>query len=567
MSAPDDLLADLDEQQAAAARSLRGPLCILAGAGTGKTRTLTHRIAYGIASGAFTPQRVMALTFTNRAAGEMRARLSALGVGSVSARTFHSAALAQVNYFWPTITRSAPPQVIAGKGAILGHVAEERGVRVDTAILRDVAAQIEWRKVSMISLEEYADTYAAARTPASLTTDQLVEMQREYERLKDERRLIDFEDVLLACAGMIEVEPSVALHVREQYRYFLVDEYQDVSPLQHHLLRVWLGQRTDICVVGDASQTIYSFAGASSHYLTDFPRDFPAATVVRLEDNYRSQPAIVDVANALVRGQRGALTLRAQTAPLSGDPAPSLREFADDRDEVDGVVAAIAAEIAAGRRPESIAVLFRFNAQSVLWEQGLRERSLAYTVRGSQRFFERPEVRQALLALKAAGVAASADPLFKTVSDVLRQLGWSMTPPESAGAVRERWESLNALISLLDEMPVGASVREFSAMLAQRQADAHEPTMSAVTVSTFHAAKGLEWDSVYLVGLAEGLLPVSYATDPESIEEERRLFYVGITRARKRLSLSWSRYGEALGARVMREPSRFLKDIRVPRHP
>ncbi|MEN2742192.1 ATP-dependent helicase [Microbacterium sp. X-17] len=558
---PDGLLGGLDAQQRVAAEALFGPVCVLAGAGTGKTRAITHRIAYGVASGAFTPNRVMALTFTNRAAAELRGRLRQLGAGGVSARTFHSAALAQLNYFWPQVVGGQLPSVLDGKGRVLGHAAEKLALRVDTATLRDVAAEIEWRKVSSMGLEEYAAALASRPLPGNLKAEQLVDFHRAYEELKDERKQIDFEDVLLVCAGMIETEPSVAMQVREQYRYFVVDEYQDVSPLQHQLLRLWLGTRRDLCVVGDASQTIYSFAGARSEYLLDFERENPGATVVRLEQNYRSAPAVIDTANRLMRGRSGALTLHAVHEAKPGDEVPPPAVFEDDRAEARAVAQSIAAQLEAGAKPENIAILYRVNVQAAALEQALGDLGISYQLRGSKRFFDLPEVRQAVMTLRAASVAATDEPLFKSVSDVLRTLGWSVRPPEGRGAVRERWESLNAIMGLVDEMPEGATFRRFTDELMARQAGQHEPTMSAVTLATLHAAKGLEWDSVYIVGLSEGLVPISYAAGFEQIDEERRLLYVGVTRARRRLRLSWAQRGSQPGRPVSRQPSRFLAEL------
>jgi DNA helicase-2/ATP-dependent DNA helicase PcrA len=560
-SAPDSLLAGLDAQQRVAAEALFGPVCVLAGAGTGKTRAITHRIAYGVASGAYTPNRVMALTFTNRAAAELRGRLRQLGAGGVSARTFHAAALSQLNYFWPQVVGGQLPSVLDSKGRVLGHAAEKLSLRVDTATLRDVAAEIEWRKVSGLSLDAYAAALTTRPLPGSLKPGQLIDLHRTYEDLKDERKQIDFEDVLLVCAGMIESEPSVAMQVREQYRYFVVDEFQDVSPLQHQLLRLWLGTRRDLCVVGDASQTIYSFAGARSEYLIDFERANPGATVVRLEQNYRSAPAVIDAANRLMRGRAGALTLHAAREQQNGDEVSPPVAFEDDRAEARGVAARIAEELAAGVPPESIAVLYRINVQAAALEQALGDLGISYQVRGSRRFFDLPEVRQAIMTLRAASTAATEEPVFKSVSDVLRTLGWSVRPPEARGAVRERWESLNAIMGLVDDMPEGATFRRFTDELLARQAGQHEPTMSAVTLATLHAAKGLEWDSVHLVGLSEGLVPISFASTFEQIDEERRLLYVGITRARKRLRLSWAQRGNQPGRPLSRQPSRFLAEL------
>jgi DNA helicase-2/ATP-dependent DNA helicase PcrA len=568
---PESLLDGLDAQQRVAAEALLGPVCILAGAGTGKTRAITHRIAYGVASGAYAPNRVMALTFTNRSAAELRGRLRQLGAGGVAARTFHAAALSQLNFFWPQVVGGNLPSVLDGKGRVLGHAAERLGLKVDTATLRDVAAEVEWRKVSGLSVEQYSANVGARTIPGNLTAEQLVLMLQTYEDLKDERKQFDFEDVLLACAGMIEIEPAVAMQVREQYRFFVVDEYQDVSPLQHQLLDLWLGGRRDLCVVGDASQTIYSFAGARSDYLLEFERSHPGATVVRLEQNYRSTPDVVDAANRLMRGRSGALTLHSVAAddigthPESDVPEPTA--YPDDRAEARGVAQLIAAELATGAKPEDIAVLYRVNVQSAMIEQALGDLGISYQIRGAKRFFDLPEVRQAIMSLRAASVSIGNEPLFKSVSDVLRSLGWSQQPPEARGAVRDRWESLNAIMGLVDQAPAGTTFRAFTDELLVRQAGQHEPTLSAVTLATLHSAKGLEWNSVYLVGLTEGLVPISYAKTFEQVDEERRLLYVGITRARRRLRMSWSRAGSVAGRLSTRQPSRFLAELgsRTPR--
>ncbi|WP_395242682.1 ATP-dependent helicase [Agromyces sp. MMS24-K17] len=567
----DPLLAGLDEAQRVAAESLSGPVCILAGAGTGKTRAITHRIAYGVASGSYDPARVMAITFTARAAAELRSRLHVLGAGRVPARTFHAAALAQLNHFWPIVVGGSAPQILDFKGRLLGQAAERAKVRVDTATLRDVAAEIEWRKVSLLGMPEYEARVTSRGAPGDLTVEQHLDLIAAYESLKDERRMLDFEDVLLATAGMIESEPAVAMQVREQYRHFVVDEYQDVSPAQEHLLELWLGDRRDLCVVGDASQTIYTFAGASAGFLLGFERRHPGAAVVRLERNYRSSEPIVALANRLMRGREGALRLEAapeadavRERAAERMPEPTATAYPDELAEARGVAAAIRARIDAGVKPESIAVLVRVNSQTGIHEQALAEASVPVRVRGAQRFFDRPEVKEAVHALRAAAVAPVDEPLFKSVSDVLRGIGWSAQPPEGPGAVRGRWESLNAIARLVDDAPPDTSFRRFADDLRTRAETHHEPTVESVTIATLHSAKGLEWDEVHLVGLSEGLLPIAYAKGLDAIDEERRLLYVGITRARRRLSLSWAaRLG---GQRGEREPSRFLRelDIRTP---
>jgi DNA helicase-2/ATP-dependent DNA helicase PcrA len=448
------------------------------------------------------------------------------------------------------------PRLLDGKAKMIAHAADSLRLKLDTATLRDVAAEIEWRKTSRLSIDEYATR--ARPLPPALTTEKMLDLQRGYEAMKDERRQIDFEDVLLAAAGMVEAEPRVAQQVREQYRFFVVDEYQDVSPLQHDLLQLWLGDRNDVCVVGDVSQTIYSFAGASPDYLLGFGSEHEDAVVLRLEQNYRSTPAIVLAANRLMRDRPGALTLRSATGRVG--PPPAITAYPNDSAEARAVANSIAAEIATGTKPESIAVLFRINVQSQALETALGDAGVPYVVRGAKRFFDQREVKEALMLLRGATVNTAIEPLFKTVSDVLRSIGWSQDPPEARGAVRDRWDSLNALMHLAEETPAGTTLKQFVDDLFERQVGQHEPTMSAVTLATLHSAKGLEWDSVYLVGLAEGLVPISYAKDAAAIDEERRLLYVGVTRARRNLALSWST-SQQQGRAGQRSPSRFLADL------
>ncbi|MGD2202529.1 ATP-dependent helicase [Microbacterium maritypicum] len=543
----------LDERQRAAASVLRGPIVVLAGAGTGKTRVITHRIAHGVDTGAYSPSRVMAVTFTAKAAGELRGRLRALGVEGVAARTFHATALAQLNFFWPTLAGSPAPSIIDNKVRMLGQAADAIRLRPSTATLRDIASEIEWRKVSMLSIDQYA---ALGRPISGVDAGQLIELMRGYEALKDDRRQLDFEDVLLACAGMLEAEPRVAASVHEQYRHFTVDEFQDVSPLQNRLLELWLGDRHDICVVGDASQTIYSFAGAEQRFLLEFERRHPDATVVRLETNYRSQPPILTAANALMHGRPGALELVPAREQFTAD-APTVTAYETEGEEAAGIAASISARIEAGASPSEIAVLYRAHAQSAVLQQALAAEGIATSVLGGTRFFAMPEVRQAILALRAAAVAPSEQGFLPGVQRVLRELGLTDEPPAAGGAQRSGWEARRAILRLAEEAGADANLRSFSDALMARAKDQHEPTMRTVTLSTLHAAKGLEWPHVYLAGWAEGSLPISYATTFEAVDEERRLAYVGVTRAARTLALSWSRSA----GRGERSPSRFLAEM------
>lgn len=551
------LLAGLNDAQRQAALSLVGPVRILAGAGTGKTRTITHRIAHGIREGVFDPNRVLALTFTSKAAGELRGRLRDLGAPNVQARTFHAAALSQLGYFWRHTIGGGVPRILSGKGPVVVEAAGRIGLRVDPAGVRDLAAEIEWRKVRNLTLDEYAHAASARALPANLDVDRAIALLVAYEVVKDERRSMDFEDVLLATAGMLEFEPWVTQRVREQYRFFVVDEYQDVSPLQHRLLRLWLGGRRELCVVGDPAQTIFSFTGATSDHLTRFETEFPGARTVELDINYRSNARLIDVANGIARDVPSALQLSpADEADLGS--VPTFTAFHDDQAEAAAVVASIADDLAAGVAPDGIAVLYRLRGQSEPVERALHEAGIPYILHGQRRFFEQPEVRTAVTALRAAAGDQRAEPLFHTVRRVLGDLGWTPTAPGLPGARRDAWAALDAIVRLADGAGDDATIVSFAHELAERARLQLEPSLGAVVLSTIHAAKGLEWESVHVIGVSDGLLPYAAAQTREAIDEERRLAYVAVTRARRLLRLSYSVSSARDRHRV---PSRFLAEL------
>ncbi len=565
----DAVLAALDPEQRAVATSLRGPVCVLAGAGTGKTRAITHRIAYGVHSGVYAPTQVLAVTFTARAAGEMRTRLRDLAVVGVQARTFHSAALRQLQYFWPQAVGGALPPLLDHKARLVGEAASRLRLPVDRATVRDLSAEVEWAKVSMLTPDEYPAAAATAQrgTPAGLDAPTVARLLRSYEDVKTERAVIDFEDVLLLTAGILEERPDIAATVRGQYRHFVVDEYQDVSGLQQRLLDLWLADRDDLCVVGDASQTIYSFAGATPQHLLGFRTRFPDAEVVRLVRDYRSTPQVVGLANRLLdkapaHARAARVELVAQRPP---GPEPELTEYADDVEEAAGVARRIAQLVAEGTPAGQIAVLYRTNGQSQPLEAALADAGIGYLLRGGERFFQRKEVREAILLLRGAARADDGSgPLGDLARDVLASGGWTRASPKGTGAVRERWESLQALAALADDVAAarpGARLNDLVAELDERAAAQHAPSVDGVTLASLHAAKGLEWDVVALVGLSEGLMPISFADSEAAVEEERRLLYVGITRARERLLLSWT-LSRTPGGRASRRPSRFLDGLR-----
>lgn len=547
---PAEARGSLDQHQQEAVYALRGPVVIHAGAGAGKTRTITHRIAHGVQTGTYAPQRVMAVTFTRKAALELQQRLHALGVVGAQTRTFHSAALAQLSYFWPRTVGGDIPQLVPNKVKVLGQVASGFDLRLSNETLKDLAADIEWRKASMLTLERYESLVEERGGIGQLQPQEVFRFHEGYERIKEDRRHIDFEDVLILMTGMIEQEPNVAMQVREQYRFFTIDEYQDISPLQHSLMRAWLGERNDVCVVGDASQTIYSFAGASSKYLLTFTEEFPTAKSIVLEKNYRSTPEIVTSANRLMRGESGALELVA-TRESSGD-APLFAWFVSEVAEAQAVAHHIRETIASGIPASDIAVLYRSHGYAIHLEEALRKQEVQARPQGAERFFDRADVRRAVMEIRAQAVAKDSRPVFQVVSDVLRGQGWTSQPPERGEEAKEKWEVLSALLKLVDDLPQGTSLETFSEELLRRSQAHHEPQVNAVTMSTVHAAKGLEWPIVWVIGAAEGVFPITYAQDDVAIAEERRLFYVALTRAQNRLFVS----GAASGNRA---PSRFTE--------
>jgi DNA helicase-2/ATP-dependent DNA helicase PcrA len=553
-------LADLDAEQREAVEAPRGPVCILAGAGTGKTRAVTHRIAYQTHGGLVAPQHVLAVTFTTRAAGELRARLRGLGVEGVQARTFHSAALRQLQYFWSRISDGPRPTLVESK---LGPIRVAAGMcRMSLSVpeQRDLASEIEWAKAALVEPDDYPARARAANRLPPLALDVVRQVFAAYEGVNAGRGQLDFEDLLLLTAGAIETDRHIAAEVHERYRHFTVDEYQDVSPLQQRLLDAWLGDRDDLCVVGDPNQTIYSFTGASPSYLREFANRYDGATVVRLVRDYRSTNQVVGLANRVITDSR----LQAQ----AGDgPDPSFDAFDDEPAEAAGVVAKITALRKQGVALREMAILFRVNAQSEVYEAALTQAGIPYVLRGGQRFFDRPEVREAVVLLRgAARSAADHDTagLVATVTDVLSAAGFTAEPPSATGAARDRWESVRAIVGLAEEFAAvdsSAGIEEFVAELAARADAQHAPPVEGVTLASLHSAKGLEWDAVFLVGLVDGTVPITHATTPAQVEEERRLLYVGVTRARRHLALSWA-LARAAGGRRSRKPSPFLDGIR-----
>lgn len=562
MSTAEDLLDGLDPEQRDVATALRGAVSVVAGAGTGKTRAITHRMAYGIATGVYKPSEILAVTFTVRAANEMRERLTTLGAPGVQARTFHSAALRQLRYFWPKVYGGDLPNIIDSKYAAVAEAARRIEVRGDRALIRDLAAEVEWAKVSQLRPDDYARTaLERGRQVGDLDPGTTAAVLSGYEDLKRERQVIDLEDILLLNAAILADEPRAAAEVRRLYRWFVVDEFQDVNPLQATLLDLWLGGRDDVCVVGDPRQTIFTFAGASPRLLERFTATHPDAQRIELVRNYRSTPQIVDAANTLFPA--GASTTVGVRLQSQQEPGPAVQYVGHDDEpaEAAAVARAISDAHAQGVDYRDMAILYRINVQSEAYEEALSARSIPYVMRGGEGFFRRAEVRQAVTLLR--GAAMGQEPgasLQDDVRAVLSSMGHSAESPSTTGAVRDRWESLQGIISMSEDLVAErptTSMTDLVADLDRRAELAHAPTTDGVTMATLHSAKGLEWDAVFVVGAHDGMLPIVHAREDEAIEEERRLFYVGLTRAKTRLMVTWARARKP-GGKAHRRPSRFL---------
>ena len=526
----ESILIGLDPEQREVVTSIRGPVCVIAGAGTGKTRVITHRIAYAIAAGVTDPTKTLALTFTARAAGEMRARLRTLGVPNAAARTFHSAALKQLMYFWPYSFGGTFPKLLTTKA---GFLSEAMG-RSDTSLvpgvqtLREISGEIEWAKALQTAPSDYVEeALSAGRTlripngrPDKENFSEVAKVYQAYETLKHQERVIDFEDVLLLTVGMLEEDRDVRERVRDQYRYFTVDEYQDVSPLQQRLLNLWLGDRDDVCVVGDAAQTIYSFAGATSGFLLGFTERFPKAQVIRLTRGYRSTPEIIEMANQVLKAGSSNVDHELVSMNERGEKL-ELNSFATTLAEVNAVVDAI---VNLESTHSDIAILARTNSQLDPYEAALKNRGVETQLKNAERFFDRVDVRDAMRVIRSASVLpGEGGDWLVDLKSVLRPFGAT--------------DYVRAFTTLAEEMQASGTnnLRAFLRELEDRAEQNNPPTLPGVVLSTLHAAKGLEWDHVYLIGINEGILPMG-----KEIEEERRLFYVGLTRAKRTVHLSYA---------------------------
>ncbi len=522
---PERVLEGLNPEQRRAAELVRGPVCILAGAGTGKTTTITRRIANQVATGAFAAGEILAVTFTDKAAGEMRSRLAALGADGVQARTFHSAALAQLRHFAPT----AVGRILPSKALTLRHIANSLPTPFRFRPAGDLATEIEWARNRRITPERYVASLGDHQPP--IPSDLMVRVYQQYEEVKRSQGRTDFEDLLELTIQLYDSSPEAARAFRERYLAFTVDEYQDVNLLQQTLLERWLGDRDELCAVGDDNQAIYGFTGASPSYLLALPERFPGAAVVRLEQNYRSTPQVLELANRL------APKLRTELPP---GPEPVVRPVVSVEVEAAFVVERIRA---ASCPLEEVAILCRTNSRLVDFEQALHEAGIPFQ---GAAFLGREAARFLLRRLQDGDGRVD-----EQVRSLTLQQGWLETPPEGLGEREQiRQDDLTRLVRLAESL-APARVGDFVAELERRFGDSGAERRG-VHLLTYHAAKGLEFELVFLPRLEERELPAKQARTDAQIAEERRLLYVGITRAKRELVVTW-----------VKKPSRFLEELGV----
>lgn len=523
MDSNSNLLSQLDEQQREAALALVGPVCIIAGAGSGKTRTISHRIAHGVETGIYDAEKVLALSYTNRAAAELRDRLASLGVTGVNVRTFHSAALAQLRYFWPQFAGVPAPSVMPSKAKVIANAAKQLGFGLDQSGVREVAAEIEWRKYTLRSIEQYKQDIDQRQF--SLAPKVMLTLINEYEEQKIRSSQIDWEDVLVLTLGLLRTEQRANEHVRSQFRFITVDEYQDISPLQQALLDQWLGERSELCVVGDPRQTIYSFAGASPDFIHNFSSRFPNSTSIELTNNYRSSSEIVALANSISDA-----TALDTISKLTGRVQP--KAFDSNRAELEFLVSSIRSQLESGTAASEIAVLFRINSQAVELARALSDAQIRFVLKTGERFFQLPAVSQAVQAFRAQRFNDA--PLHEIIFEVLSSSGWQLEPT----ADLEKWESLQALYEICIE--VEGTIADLIGHLEEKQLQQFEPVREVVTLSTIHASKGLEWKTVFLMGASADYLPFVMSKTESEIAEEKRLCYVAVTRAKRNLIISYA---------------------------
>ncbi len=548
-SRADDLLRGLDDEQRAAVIHESSMLAIMAPAGSGKTRTLTHRIAWQSTTERIAAPRVLAVTFTRKAAGELRHRLASLGCGQVTAGTFHALALAQLKRRSSDAGRTFPT-LVDRKARILSPIIGGRGPSATVAI-NEVASEIEWAKARAIAPEQYALAAEASGRHLPRPASELAELYSRYELEKRKRRSIDFDDLLWWCADALATDADFAAAQRFRFRHLFVDEFQDVTPAQLNVLKGWLGPRRDLTVVGDDAQSIYAFAGAEASALMGFDRAFPGAAMVRLATNYRSTPQIVAVADSVLTSTSGVRRAR-PAAPRPDGVAPAVTAYNDEVAEARGVAAAARRVHEQGTPWSQIAILYRTNAQSAEFETALKAVGAPFRLRGATRFLERPEVRVVLDDLKGSSKRHPGRALNDLVNDITELAN------EVGNEQREHVEAVARLAKEYLAIDGGAgSVPAFLAWLESATKGGDDPTAaSVIELSTFHAAKGLEWEVVFVAGIEFGLVPISYAKTDLARAEEQRLLHVALSRAGQQLHVSWAKHRQR-----QRKPSPWLELI------
>jgi DNA helicase-2/ATP-dependent DNA helicase PcrA len=572
LASPEALLEDLNEAQLEAVRAVEGPVAIIAGAGTGKTRVISRRAAHAIATGIAPADQVLVVTFTEKAAGEMMERLRVLGLPGVTARTFHAHALSQLRFFWPLANEGARlPALLDSKLPLLVPIVRRLPGHYRFTPAKDIADEIEWAKSRRIAPGTYATAADAAGREPPVPLDLFARAFADYERAKDRAGRLDFDDLLVRTVELLETNAEAAAMVRARKRWFSVDEYQDTNPLQERLLELWAGDSRDICVVGDEDQTIYTFTGATSRFLTTFAERHAGAQVIALVENYRSSPQVLAIANRLLAGAGSAKQLVA-TRPSGPEPTVTAHATADA--ESAWIIGRIRELIAAGTEPAEIAILVRMNAQLADLEAALTRAAIAYRVRG-QGFYRRQDVRAAIDLLRRTGDATGPALAAAARKAWTAGLGWEEGAEPDGAEARERAASLETLAGMIDDLVAAdpqvdadAVRAELGRRAAAEQAASETGAGGGVELVTYHRAKGLEWDAVFLPMLEEGALPIRQAWDSdEALEEERRLLYVGITRARRHLALSWAEQRETRGRESRRRMSRFLVGLSGPPRP
>jgi len=551
----DGILEGLTDTQRHAVTTQSAPLCIRAGAGAGKTRVLTARIAHRVATGSADPGHVLALTFTRKAAGELTDRLRRLGLrDAVTTGTFHAVAYAQLRQHWRD-RGELPPTILDRKARLIATLAAGRH-GIEGAAVADLAAEIEWAQARTIEPEGYAPAVEAHGRRPPVPAPAMAALYERYQLEKRRRRLADFDDLLARCSAALEQDPTFAASQRWRWRHLFVDEFQDVNPLQHRLLDAWLGPRVDLCVVGDPNQAIYTWNGADPRLLSSFSTRWPGGEVVELDANHRSTPQVVAAAAAVL--PPGA---RRPSSTRPDGPSPRVRAFDTDRDEARGVAAELRRAHAEGLAWSQLAVLMRTNVQAVAFDEALRAAGIPLRIAAGDAVLDHPAVRRAVAGLRRQPGA----PFAMVVAD-LDAAATSADPDAAPGPVaHEDAEALAGLAALarayrqMDQQP---TTEGFIAWLqATTGAERPDRGVDAVTVCSFHRAKGLEWPAVWVTGLERGLVPIGRAITPEAVEEERRLVYVALTRAERELHCSWAEHRRFAGRAVPRDPSPWLEAI------